>query len=333
MLQVAKYRNVTLAAVVLIVATCALYFWNDRSDFPMIMGLYAVGFLSYLFLIHDKRVSFQALLLIAISLHIMALFASPNLSPDSYRFLWDGAITWMGNNPYNATPNELMEQQTFYNSPYFQELYHGLSAISQRNHSCYPTVHQFYFLLATSVSSSVYVQTVLLKLLLLCTQGVGIFFLWKLLRHFELPEKRIFLLVLNPLWLIETMGNIHFEGVMLTLLIIGLYFLVIKKWFLGALFLALAVHVKLIPIVLFPFLLRYLGWKRSIVIYIVSLMLVIVLATAYLRPENLLLFWDSLQLYFKSFKFNAFIYHYFIHYGHSLYGYYPIRTYGFILTQ
>jgi len=53
---------------------------------------------------------------------IGALLFMPQLSNDMYRFLWDGTITWMGENPVNSKPDGLMTDAAFNTSPYLKEL-------------------------------------------------------------------------------------------------------------------------------------------------------------------------------------------------------------------
>lgn len=322
-----------LLSLVHIICTGVLFSWSDRSNFSGLIAIYGVLFLSYLLLLHRKKIAFNYLLGVSAIAHVSAFFFMPNLSPDSYRFLWDGAITWLGENPFDQVPNEFMTQSTFKSSTYLKEVYANMSDLSRKNFTCYPTINQFYFVVANTFSESITINLALLKLLILGTQVFGLHYLWKLLCHFQIPQKRLFILALNPLWLIETLGNLHFEGVMFSFLIIGFYLLVQKRWLWASLFVAFAIQIKLIPLVLLPFLLRYLGWSKSLIVFSCTGILLVGLSAVYLRPDNYFHFLESLQLYFQSFEFNSLIYPHYLQHGHSIYGYFPIRTYGARLSQ
>lgn len=321
-----------LISLLYLLFTGVLFAWTDRSNFPVLIAIYGLSFLCYLLLLHKKQVPFAYLVGIGVMAHLLAFFFAPQLSPDSYRFLWDGAMVWKGDNPFDASPQELINTAGYVDSRYMSTLYAGLSDLSKENYTCYPTVNQFYFVLANA-TRSIGFNLFLLKLLIFLTQLVGLRYLLKLLKHVNISPKRLFILALNPLWLIETVGNLHFEGVMLSFFIIGLYFLVKQKWILGALFLAFAIHVKLVPLVLLPFLLRFLGWGNSTKVYAYIGISVAVLAMVYFRIDNYQNFLSSLKLYFQSFEFNSLIYHHYIEYGYQLYGFYPTRTFGSNLSR
>lgn len=322
-----------LISLFYLIFTGVLFAWSDRADFVALMSIFGLSFITYVLLLYQKRAAFTYLVGVGLIAHCMAFFFSPHLSPDSYRFLWDGAITLLGENPFDKTPTDIISNQKYLNEQHLQELYWKLSDLSKENYTCYPTINQFYFVAASTFSSSVPVNIFVLKSLIFITQLAGLRYLLKLLQHFKISPKKLLILALNPLWLIETVGNLHFEGVMLSFLIIGCYFLVKQRWILGAVFIAFAIHVKLLPLVLLPFLLRYLGWGRSVLVYSVVGISVALLALVYLDVDNYQNFLSSLKLYFQSFEFNSLIYHHYIEYGYTIYGFYPTNTFGTNLSR
>lgn len=322
-----------IISLIYIFCSWLLLYFQPRENFEGLIAIYAACFASYLLIVHFKKASFKYVLNVAIITHVGALLFIPHLSNDIFRFLWDGSITWMGENPFDSTPNELWTQTKFNSSEYLSDLRVGMSDLSKQNYTCYPTINQFYFVAATAFSQSIVVHSIALKILIILTQGFGILYFVKLLEHFSLKKYRIFLLLLNPLWLLETVGNSHFEGVMLSFFVIGLYALVNNKWILGALFLAMAIHIKLVPIFLLPFLFRYLGWTRASIVYAITAIFVFALGLIYLDTTNFLNFMDSITLYFRSFEFNSSIYFIYLEMGLQRYGWYPIRTYGYQLSQ
>lgn len=306
---------------------------TPREAFNDLVFNYSILFGCYLVLIHFSDISYKYLLNVVVISQVGALFLLPELSNDVYRFLWDGAITWMGENPFNSTPAELMESTQFSDSHYLKSLYWSMSDLSKENYTCYPTVNQFYFVAANSLTENNWFNIGVLKFLIAITQGLGIIYFVKLLGALNLSKNRIFILILNPLWLAETVGNLHFEGVMLSFLIMALYFLIKKQWLLGAIFLGIAIHIKLIPLVLLPFLFRYLGWKISAFIYAMTAVIVVILGLIYFDQQNIYHFFESLTLYFKAFEFNSFLYYHYLHYGYTELGYFPTHKYGLRLSR
>ncbi|PWL30418.1 MAG: hypothetical protein DCO96_05400 [Fluviicola sp. XM-24bin1] len=317
-----------LISLLYLVFIGVLFSWADRSNTLVLFILFGGSFLGYALLLYQKNVSFNYLIGVGVIAHLLAFFFIPYLSPDCYRFLWDGALTWSGKNPVDHLPQDIIQQDPYTTNSYFRELYSGLTDLSRRHYTCYPTVNQWYFVVANTFSNSVAVNLLVLKALIYLTQLVGLRYIIKILEHFKMDPKKAFILALNPLWLVETVGNLHFEGVMLSFFVIGLYFLIKEKWVLASLFLAFAIHVKLVPIVLLPFLFRYLGWAKSAVVYSITGVFIALLAIVYLRLDNYMNFLNSLELYFRAFEFNSSIYHHYLQYGKDIYGWLRTDIYG-----
>lgn len=309
---------------------CCLFALNwqpNRGEFTFIATFYTLAFVAYAFLIKQSdRVSFKHLAIIALLGQAVSMIYEPNLSIDYYRFIWDGEITFDGINPFDYKPDDLLKQ--YHSSAYMQEVYNGLGAQSSGNYSCYPTINQFYFLISTFFTSSIASSTFIMKLSILITEIVGAIYLRKLLLHFNIQENRMWMLYLNPLWIIECTGNVHFEGVMVSFLFISFYFIFTKRIIWGGLFFALAIQVKLIPLLLLPFFFRYLGLGKSSAFYAISVGLTVVLGLIYLDLANIDHFRQSLLLYFKVFEFNSFIFYNYIQYGRLTRDYSPIFRFG-----
>ena len=291
----------------------SIFFVNwepDRTHLLFTGGCYSLAFISYIFLLRENTLSFRHLLLIALGAQVVSMVFLPNLSEDYFRFLWDGKITLEGINPFDFTPNELIESK-FANHVYLNEVYSGISELSGRHYSCYPPVNQVYFIVPHFFASTITESVLLMKLMIVLTELLGIYYLRKLLLHFKVDPKRLWLVYLNPLLIVECTGNVHFEGVMLSLLFISLYFLFTSRLILGAFIFALAVQIKLVPLIILPFFLRYFSWKKALLMYIVIGISVILLGLIQLDADNFANFLNSLKLYFQNFGFNSFLFHYF----------------------
>lgn len=321
-------QTITLS-VLFIVSLVLLQTHEDRSNFAPLLVYFSISFVVYLLLVRQStHQPFSVFITIAVVAHLTTLLSTPHLSIDYYRFLWDGEITWAGNNPFSYTPNELYQKGFAEGSTYRQELYDGIGEMSQNNYSCYPPLHQLYFLMATYFSDSLVFNTTLLKLLILITELIGAVYLVKIMQLLHIAKNRIWLLLINPLFIVEATGNVHFEGVMISFLFMAFYYLLQKKTTIGSVFFAFAIQIKLIPLLLLPFFYRFLGIARSVQFYALTILLVVLLGTTQLNASNIQNFIESLRLYFQVFEFNAFVLHYYLQYGLAETGWNMTRIYG-----
>jgi len=322
-----------IASIVFLLAILAINWQPDRTNFIFLATTYSLAFVTYITLIKRKEIGFKQLAIIALLAQLCSVIFLPHLSIDYSRFLWDGEMTWMGINPFDFKPTEVIQQPFLRHNAYLHSVYEGIGHLSQRNYSCYPTINQGYFILATAFSSSIVFNTLVLKLLIVGTELFGAFYLYKLLDFLKLPTDRMWLLYLNPLWIIECTGNVHFEGVMISFLFVALYYILQKKIVLGGAFFSLAVQIKLIPLMLLPFFYRFLGLGKSILFYSLTISLVFIIALVHIDTTNFWNFNESLILYFKVFEFNSFVFYNYLQYGKMVYGWNPIRIYGPRLSQ
>ena len=208
--------------------------WIPRDDFWILSSVYLTSFIGYLLLaFHFKSES--RFLGFVVSAAVFSFFwSAPQLSEDVYRFLWDGKLWHLGLNPYSLPPAEVVSD-----NQYLVELYPQMTELTKGNHTCYPGFNQLYFFIA-AFTSKVTHSILLMKALFVITIVPGLIVLQKLLKESFDQSSAIWLLALNPLFLIETFGNLHFEAVMMSFLVIAFYLLKRNFW-LSSLFFALAV--------------------------------------------------------------------------------------------
>jgi alpha-1,6-mannosyltransferase len=120
---------------------------------------------------------------------------------------------------------------------------------------------------------------------------------------------------------------------LIAFLLLSLYLLSQQKWALAAIPFAAAVLTKLHPLMLLPFVLKYLGWKKGILFSIIVAVITIGVFGGFMLPfeypitqlNNLL---TSIRLYFETFEFNGGIYYVLRAIGTIIYGYNPIHIVG-----
>lgn len=301
-----------------------------RSQFLWLTILYAVLFLLSYLLIRTMGKNTWLLLLAGIFFRLIFLGAVPNLSPDFYRFIWDGELLWKGINPYLYLPEEIIQNPPF-SATYAQQLYEGMGALSASHYSNYPPLSQLVFTLSAAFSDSVIGVVVIMRGILILAD-VGVFYFGKkLLQLLGLPVERLGWYFLNPLILIELTGNLHFEGVMLFFFFWSLYALFRNQFYLSALLFAAAVSVKLIPLLFLPLLWQRLGWKKMLVYGLSVAAGVLLLFLPFFSPLFVIHYTDTLGLWFSNFQFNASVYNLFSETGFRLEGYNRIQSYGKIM--
>jgi alpha-1,6-mannosyltransferase len=292
--------------VVYVLGLVYLNYFGSQNHFITTFLVFVFLFAVYIYFIRVRdSLSEKSADLLALIFHIVPLFAIPTLSPDIYRFIWDGEILTHGIHPYAYTPQELTKESVFHSSHYLNSLYSELTDLSKSNYSLYPTVNQLYFVLPALITENVLAAVVFMKALVLGSGILGYIYLKKILKILKLSVKNGWILAINPFIITELTGNLHFEGVMLSWLFVAFYLVLTKKWILAALFWAIAVNVKLMPLILLPFLLRFIGWRAALKMYLLVGVFTVLILGIYLRPSVLPNFMQSIELYFNNFQFNS----------------------------
>lgn len=304
-----KERN-KIILLPLIFIVMSVFYWqisyNTLSDnFYSFIAQYFILFAFFLVLLKIET-NFKRLLGFAILSRIGLLFSTPELSPDFFRFIWDGELLTKGINPYAFLPKELINESGFFDSPYMSELYANITDLSKGNYSNYPVLNQFIFYIPASLFNSVFANMIGLKVMVLLADIGAIFFLKKILEKLNQPVHNLWYYALNPFIMIEFVGNLHFEGVMIFLLLGAIYFVIHQKWMFGSLLLGLSVQIKLIPLMLLPFFFKHLKWKRAIGFLVLTILTVGGIGailwndTSYF--SNMM---KSIEIYFTTFEFNS----------------------------
>ncbi len=291
-------------------AMAALIYWvgyrADRTAFEPLMLAFAGLLGLYAALLRAERRGWFPLrwcIGLGLTLRILLLFSTPNLSDDIYRFLWDGRVALEGIHPFAFTPDHLRQAYGF-SAALSPDLFEKLN--SPHYYTVYPPVCQAVFwvsarLFPEDTAGGIWI----IKLFLLAMEAVTIGVLW----CWEPSARAAAAYALHPLVVVEVMGNAHFEGAMMAFLLMGLWQMRRGCWTGAALGWALAVAVKLLPLLFLPIVWIYVprGSRRRF-------------WSAFVLFSALLFWplWDvsvvqhlfsSLQLYFRQFAFNASVYY------------------------
>ncbi len=320
-----------LIALAWILLTSILGYLPKQGDFFLILGCYAPLFGLYI-LTYRLYKSHQDVLLfvfLSIFLRVILMFAFPNLSDDIYRFLWDGYLINEGINPFLFTPDEWMSQSGI--AEHYRVIYPHLN--SPGYYSVYPPIAQGVFTICVKVfPTSLYWASVSMKLFFVLSEIFTIYFIMKTLQLLRLPTHRVLLYALNPLIIIELVGNLHFEALMILFFVLALWSFMRRRYGLFGFFFALSVAAKLLPLMFLPFFLLRMRFRQSVVACTVLIFSLGLFFLPFLSSELILNFSKSLNLYFQKFEFNASIYYLMRWLGYQRYGYNLIGTFGPLLS-
>ncbi len=237
---------------------------------------------------------------IGLILRISFLPALPLLSDDFYRFAWDGLLLVKGVNPYEYLPIEA----------YHLNLLGEENWLNQMNSAHYPTVYPpvsqaFFGFFGFLAGENLYLGLIGLRLLFIGFDWANYSFLKILLSRYQINPKFAHIYWLHPMVILEFTGNLHFEALMITGLLVFLLFIDGKRKAWSASGLVMGIGVKIIPVLILPFLFRKLPFKDALKISILSIGLVLLISLPFLSSEMLSNWQSGLELYFRQFEFNS----------------------------
>lgn len=306
-------------------------FGIERTDFILLVISFGMLFFCYYKLVVDFKENFKFLLFSTIAFRIVFGWVLPNLSQDFYRFIWDGRLIIEGLNPYLDLPKNLILEPCLHLQQ-AEGLFAGMGNLSAEHFSNYPPINQLFFAIAGFFSSnSIFGSVAIFRILIISADLGTLYFGRKLLKNLGLEPNQIFWYLLNPLVVLELSGNLHFEGIMLFFLVFSMHLLQQNYWKTSAFVLSLSISVKLLPILFLPIFYKYLGFKKSIVFYLIIIISNIVFFLPFLSNELIHNYFETIGLYFTNFEFNASIYYIIRWFGFQIYGYNIIHHTGKII--
>jgi alpha-1,6-mannosyltransferase len=294
------------AAAILAIAIYLLGYQVVRSEFSTLIILFVSAFGAYAWLLLRARSAWAQPTWqfgLGIALRIGLLWCIPALSDDCYRFLWDGYLSASGMHPFAQTPCALIESGQPLPIGLTQTLFERLN--SPDYYTVYPPLNQLCFELAAWAGGDSIPQGIwMLKMLLLAAEIGLLFTLWRT----HSPRAAAWW-SLNPLVLIEVMGNCHFEGMMVLFMLLGIHALVKYQPAQAGVLWALAIATKLLPLLLIPVAVAWLGIRKGIWFVLALGASLAVLMAPLADWEVLRHMSQSVGLYFEHFEFNASVYY------------------------
>ena len=324
--------SLSLALLVLILIGSVFYltYFVKRHETTALLITFSLCFIAYavILLLASSGREIYFLTAAAMVARFVFLPALPNLSDDFYRFLWDGMLLNHAIHPFAHLPSALVAQGYLNSFPAIAStLFQQMN--SPDYFTIYPPVGQALFATATFFSpNSLSGGILLMRFPMLIAEAVSIFFLIKLLKIYKLPAKYVLLFALNPLVILELSGNLHLEVFMICFLLVSIYLFQQNRWVLSAVFFALAICSKLVPLIFLPLFIRRLGMRKSVYFFGIVGITCLLLFLPLLNAELLTGLQSSIGLYFQKFEFNASIYYLVREIGYEIKGFNIIEEAG-----
>ena len=200
--------------------------------------------------------SFRLILAVGIGMRAAAFVSTPILEDDFNRYLWDGAVTGAGLNPYRFGPGDALEGRVSLPRRLLVESLSSDSVLRRINHpeltTIYPPVSQAVFALAHVLEPF---RLEALKGLYVLFDIAAALLLRRLLMDLSLPASALLIYWWNPLFVKETFNSAHMDVLLVPLLVASVLLRLKGRTAAAAVPLALATGVKLWPALLVPLLL------------------------------------------------------------------------------
>jgi alpha-1,6-mannosyltransferase len=202
---------------------------------------------------------------IGVGLRIAMIFSTPMLEDDYFRYLWDGAVTADGINPYTFAPQSVIEGDPGVPDAIRKLAVESGDVVKRVNHpqirTIYPPVTQLFFAASHLLSPW---NLLAWKFVLLAVDLVSLILLLSILRFLGLSYAWITIYWWNPLLVKEIFNSGHMD-ILIIPFVFGAALLLLKnRPLLSSIPLAFGVGIKLWPLLLLPLFLRriYPDYKR-----------------------------------------------------------------------
>lgn len=240
-----KFSTVYVLGLLLLIQSFALLFLSHGFDidtvwmdpillFVTILFVSSVVYLlavNYRFSAGNGRKTLFYIFVVGLLIRGVMLFSNPVLEDDYFRYLWDGAVTANGFNPYTYSPEQVLNDDTHIA---------GLESLAERsgsiigsiNHphlsTIYPPVIQVFFAVSYKLAPF---NFYFWKFFLLLFDLATFFLLLIILRNLKMPLVNVMIYWWNPLLVNVIFNAGHFEAIMFPFVLSALILAYRKKPF------------------------------------------------------------------------------------------------------
>ena len=285
--------------------------FTPRQEFELLLiGLFLSFSVWYVFLAEVPNLAF--ILILALLARLVFFMQLPLLSDDFYRFIWDGNLLLEGINPIGKIPAD-----TTIDLPFGGRL---LDQMNSRDYpSVYPPLHQVGMAFG-ALFEGFLTQVNGMRVFILMCEALGLIYFWRYSKAF-LEIYGLYLL--NPLVVVEGVGNIHFEAALLPFLAIAIDQVRLRRSVGVAFPFGAAILLKLNPLILIP---AFFKEKNGLKIILLAGLVLVLGFIPFMA--GVIDSFAGIDLFFRNFEFNASIYYLLSEIGQAALAYNPVAILG-----
>ena len=296
-----KGRLALVVGVCLLAGGIVSAFSHERSEPLLWMPSIVMACAAFALLLF-RTMSFRSIFIGAVLARAILLFAPVPFTDDHHRYFWDGLCVLDPDlSPYQGTPRQVapaLDAQHY--------LFERMN--SQDRCTTYPPVAQVAFAFAACFTDPGLGPVFALRILILLFEIASLLLLAQLLKELHKPMSLLALYAFNPLIIVELVGNLHTEVLMIPFCLLALLMWQRHRFHWSAAFIGMAAAAKLWPLMFLLLVPRKLGWGRGIVFGAIATGVFCASWVPFLTPELIPNVWTGLKLYTNYFEFNASFY-------------------------
>lgn len=281
---------------VLMVALLAAARIDARGDSAIFIALMLLGSLAYVcaLITVSRGIESRRLLLVslflAVAWRVAIVPATPLLSDDVYRYVWDGRVQNFGYNPYRSAPDD----------PALDHLHIEATRQIDPTNAALPTIYPPAAELLFRGVTAVHESEIAIVIVVVAFDLLTMLILWRWLVTTGRSPWWVIAYAWHPLVAIEGAGGGHIDVVGTCLVVVTGFALSRRRGLLATLALAAAFTIKFLPVVLVPLLWRRVSLRDAILgVGLVGLVYLPFLDGSLALPVG------SLGAYAESWRFNG----------------------------
>ncbi len=246
-------------------------------SFRIVIGVWFFVSIISIKILVNRKIWIGAIILSGIVTRALLIPSQPVLEDDFYRYLWDGAVTANGYNPYLFSPEDALQNSG--ESPAELKRLAKESGDIIKNIN-YPHVRTIYPALSQSIFAINYLiapwQTWTWKAILLIFDIAVLLFLFLIIKHLKLPLVLLSVYWLNPIVIHEFFNAAHMDLLAILFVTISIFLYLKNKSWMAIVCLAIATGFKIWPIVLLPLYLRpFWKNKQTLFFYLLGYLIIV----------------------------------------------------------
>jgi alpha-1,6-mannosyltransferase len=207
------------------------------------------------------RFTFPIIVTVAVTCRLITLFPEPYLSSDVYRYVWDGVVQHAHISPYRYVPAD--RALAFLREPNV-DIYGNINRRDYA-HTIYPPAAQFFFYIITFISPTV----TFMKMAMVFFEGLTMVALIGFLRELGIRREQSLIYAWCPVLIWEIAGSGHLDSAAMAFIALALLARYRRQPVVTGIFLAVAILIKLYPLVLLPALFRRGEYKMPATVAVI----------------------------------------------------------------